>query len=362
MTYTKLCRFNDAIRVLRERHLVDRHQAGTPDVFLTTHRALQRRLLHSLDRDLDERAKVFQQALNIARAAFPRQNIALRGDTSLFPINKKYLPHVASIRAAFLESNPPMANNVLLAELIKDAAAFLFNWQVRGEALELLATAEKMCSEMIDEDPERIGTILATITSDLGIYDQYFGVGTRQRGIDRTRRALKLQKDHIARIPEDEVTTSDRIFLGRFHIDHGCCWMQTNSMSEADALFRDGLIEYGRGGGEEKLAARYGLVYIFQAMIETTRRNVKEADRLSAQGIALMERALDPNAHSTLWCKFLVGMVLFCSGKIELALKCHTEVLESRLKDLGKEHHETLSSQYCLAVVQEQMGDLEAAE
>lgn len=357
--FTNQYRFNLAVGVLRERNLVDR-MSSPEGGYLRTHRALQRSILHHLDRNLEQRSAIFEQALLIVRQAFPRQNLMLRADPTNWPINQRYLPHITSLNAAFIQSQPPMPNSMVFAELLRDGSAFLFNWHVREEALLLLKTAEAICHT--DQSSSIALKILPFIESDLGIYDQYNGVAARESGLEHTKRALTLYQDHNARLEPEKLVQNDLIAIGRFQVDHGCCWLAKDDVSRAGEMYDLAFSSYQVAGTEETLKVRFGTVYTFRGLIQAAHKNFDQSKQWMEKGLGLIQSALGTEAHFALWCQLLVGMGAFARGDIASALEIQKQVLQGRLRLHAKGHHEILSSQYMVAVAQQRSNDLESAE
>lgn len=76
-----ICRFNEAVKNLRQRHLVER-DVHNDEGRLRIHRAFHRNILHNLNSNIVERQVVFREALKLVRTAFPWQDLAKRGDSS----------------------------------------------------------------------------------------------------------------------------------------------------------------------------------------------------------------------------------------------------------------------------------------
>jgi tetratricopeptide (TPR) repeat protein len=350
-----------AVSVLRERNLIDR--VSLPEGgYLKTHRSLQKSLLYHLDRNLEQREFIFGQALKIVRQAFPQQSLILRGDPTDWPINKRYIPHVAALSTAFEQSDPPMPNDVVFAGLLRDGAYFLWSWHVRDEALQLLKTAQSICSAVYKHSPETAGPILAFIESQLGIHDQYAGVAARQLGIERTERAFTLYQEHTARLKPEDVSKVDYVALGRFHADRACCWIMVDDVKKMDSLCAQAIEKYSQAGPESEMKSRYGVVYCFQALALATQGDHKEALGKAQRGVELITEALGAANFFTLWVKHLLAMVWWRAGDVETALEIHKEVWEGRTAIHPKGHHDILSSQYMLAVAYQRTGDLESAE
>jgi tetratricopeptide (TPR) repeat protein len=340
--------------------LIEREGTGA-GAFLKTHRALQRSILHHLDRNITEREKIFKEALSMVRKAFPRENLARRGSPDDWPKQQKYLSHVVSVNAAVEQSDPPIANNLELAALLHDAAVFLYNWQGNHEARSLLRTAEKMCEELYLEMPDETRTLYAFCLAALGIHDQWGGIETRERSISRTKKALELQKTHVARFAPEDVSDNDWIALGRFHTDYGCSLLQAERFDEATALYEETFTAYSHAGNEDTLTVRFGLVNCLLGAAAAGQKN-QAGEALWNKGLGLILKVLHADSFTSLWFRNLAGVSFFSLDLLDTSQRYHAEVLQTRVRILGVDHHETLSSKYCVAVGHQHSGDLDTAE
>lgn len=319
-------------------------------------------MLHHLDLSPERRDTRFDQAVSIVRQAFPRQNLVMRASTVDWPINKRYISHITSINTVFVQSNPKMKKSMIFAELLRDGSAFLFNWHVREEALFLLGSAEEICESDENKDSDEALKILPFILSDLGMYDQYRGIDGRESGVNRTARALALYEEYNSRIPSSELTQVDIIAVGRFNVDHACCWLARDDVKKAGKFYEQGLKSYQAAGTEYDLKVRFGTVWTFLGLIEAAKKNHGLAREWTDKGWKLVVSALGIDHHFSLWIQLLLGMCAFTRGDMVSAIRITQETLDGRLRLHTQNHHEVLSSRYLLAVAYQRNGDLEIAE
>lgn len=248
------------------------------------------------------------------------------------------------------------------AELLRDGSAFLFNWHVREEALYLLVTAEAICESDENRNSAAAFEILPFILFDLGMYDQYKGVAARESGVERTGRALALYEEHNSKMPPEALVQDDVIAVGRFNVDHGCCWLARDDVEKAGQFYEQALKHHQAVGSEDSLQVRFGTVFTFLGLIQASRKNHELARELSEKGWRLVVAGLSIDHHFALWIQLLVGMCAFTRGDNVSAIRIHKETLEGRLRLHTNDHHEVLSSRYMLAVAYQRNGDLELAE
>lgn len=177
-----------------------------------------------------------------------------------------------------------------------------------------------------------------------------------------SKRILQLLNELIAGIPEQEWTDLDNLNFARSTADVGEAHIELNMIDEAGENFKCGLEYYRRMGNEETLPSRFGILYWIQMLVLATKGEASDARELARHATRLVSDAVGVETPLTLETKFYAAVVAFTTGDIAAALQLHRDILEVRLRLLGKSHHDTLSSQYNIAVPYQNLGDLENAE
>ncbi len=354
-------RFDAAIGILLERHLVERYLLQAGD-YLKTHRALQRTILQGLDTDLAKRQKVFDEVVAIARKAFPEANIITRGDTSRYEQSARYMTQVLSIHKTYIESEPPMDKRLQFAKLLSDVGFYGVNNAIQAQAFSLLETAESICTVLLDSQPDEVLPVLGDVLGPLQVMIQYLGVEGRHKAFEISKRVIEIRQQQKAGIPRDRWTQLDFVNFGRAHNDMAICLSQLNKVEEASPRFDSALDFYKLAGNEETLTSRFGHIYSFQLWPLAVAQKVTEARKLADRSLTLIAKAVGVDTPLHLQTKFIVAMTLFTTGFVDEALQLHKEVLEKRLTRQGGGHHLTLGSQYSLAVCYHDTGDLGQAE
>ena len=360
-TLLNMLRFNDAVALLQERHLVERDEVeGLAS--LRTHRSLQMQILHKLDEDTMTRQLVYEDVRALVRRAFPSPNVLKRGDEDNFILSSRYLPHIESMHKAVIRSHPPIRGDMSFAELLGDGGRFLFDLGYRPEAVPLLESSQNICNALLPSSRNDVLRLLPSILSLLALYRRFEGIAGRLGSVDLTSEAIKMQHDYIQTLPPEKLTDLDLVNLGRFKADHACGLLHGENTNMAERVFHEALDCFDQAGGEKKNKVRYGMGYVHQGFISVTKGQVEEAESLCQRGWDLISGVLGPDSHQTLLTKFQRALLVFNAGKLELSIRLHIEVLDARRSKLGKWSHETLSSQYQVALCQQWSGELEAAE
>ena len=351
--------------MLRERHLV---QVGEVEGgrCLIIHRALQMHVLLEIDKSPLERQSIYENVRDIVREAFPRPNIAASGDETTWPAISKYLPHVISLHAAVMASDPKIDGDLEFVDILADASRFYFELGVHEEAVPLLRTAESICDDILPEKPMETKAQYPAILSLLSICESFEGVQGRNTALSYSQRCVGLQAEYMRDLPLSSVTELDHINVGRFFLDQGCHLLQIDDFEKAGLSFVKALISYSKAGDEKALDVDLGSAYVFQSLILVVASAVvpckKEAVESSDHGYQMVREILGDESHQTILVNFLRGLILFYTGELEASHSIFQDVLAVRQRRLGESNHETLSTKYCLAVTSQRLGDIGKAE
>ena len=255
-------RFNETVKNLRQRHLVER-DVHNDEGRLRIHRALQRNILHSLISNVDERQFIFEEALNLVLTAFPRQDLAKRGDSSQWPTSQKYLSQVTNLSTAYAQMEPKLIVEMDFATLLRDAGWFLFNFGVSPDGVRVLEQGKEVCDELTCSSQQEAQLILADILGPSQVYCQFMGVGGRRSALQKAKKQLNIRKELTAYKLSQQLTDYEKIGLARALVDLGMTYAQLNDMDEADRLWQNAEAAYDEIGTNDVLAARLGSLYSF---------------------------------------------------------------------------------------------------
>ncbi|KAF2685927.1 pfs domain-containing protein [Lentithecium fluviatile CBS 122367] len=361
LTYSPLSRFNEAIRSLRERHLVERDNSNGV-ICLRTHRAFKRHILHGLDTNIPKRTAVFNTVVEIVRRVFPVPSIAKRGDSSVWQLCDKYIAQIVSLNDVFVQSSSGIKGNAQYAALMRDAGFYLMNNGEQVDAISILESAESVCNDLISQGNEEVKIIKADAIGTLGIYSNYMGIPGREKSRRLALEAIELRGSMLGDVLEKDWTQLDHVNRGRSYVDMCISSAMLNCLDDARKYIDLAVHHYHKAGGAQGLPARTGYATAFQALLSTNTENsgelLKKADYALEMVIGVVGRE-NFMAHST---KQLVAMLNFRCGAIENSLRLHQEILEPRIRLKGRANSDTLTSQYYVAVCNQHVGNLEVAE
>lgn len=168
-----------------------------------------------------------------------------------------------------------------------------------------------------------------------------------------------MHTEYWVELPTDDEATKykAKVKLASLHYEVACNYMQREQLAKADEVFAHVLEVYEKLGGEEVHPVRYGLVRCYQALIlGSMKGRASEALKLANSGYKLVKSMLEPNPHLEVEIMFVLAMLAFNLGRNKQASELHRAVLKARYNLLGAKHHETLSSQYMVAVCEHNSG------
>jgi tetratricopeptide (TPR) repeat protein len=318
--------------------------------------------LQKLDKDIDTRQLVFAEVVQIVRSPFPRLDPAKRGDPSKWAVYEKYLPQVISLEEAFAQSNPKISDDLEFTTILRDAGSYLMNSGYQPDAVTLLETAVAVCNSLLETEPLIAGNVLDGCLSNLQVYNQFMGVAGRKNALKLTARELELRTAQVDGLPRDQYAKTDVIKFGRVFVDKACAHSQMELLEEAGEFFDSALEWYHEAGGEEALPARMAQLYACQLWVVAPSQNKTKTRELIQRSLKLASDSVGPENPLTLAAMFSAATALFTIGDIAEALQLHKKVHEARVRLRGPAHHDSLASQYQVAVCDQNSNDLESAE
>lgn len=324
---------------------------------LGIHRNLQRKILQELNQDPAERVRVFTQAFLLVRKRFPQASPIQVPEPEKWPICRKYLPHVLSLRKLYLGTVVEIEPSVKLARLFSDGGIDLWERGLTNEGLDLLGSAETILDELdCDENLLR-----ANINVIISLLLQSSGLTRLSEARDRSVTALEIRQAHQKSPPPSGYTKIDEILLYNAWSDYGCILLQYNDIEKAEPIFQECFERYKAWDRPEVIPYEYAKFYHHMAFCKLYRRDFSAAVELAEAGLHWVEVATGPSAATNRW-KFDLACLVLQKGDLLRALQLHQEVLDARLELHGKYGFLTLQSYYAVGAVQAYLGELVSAE
>jgi hypothetical protein len=136
---------------LSRRNLIKIDKRDGEEV-LTIHRKLQTKVLQDLNKNGAQRERAFAQAFLLVRTSFPTASPIQVPEPEKWPICRKYLLHVLSLRKLFNRKAVDIAPSLDLARLFSDGGIDLWERGLTQEGLELLRSAEDILDQIHSTD------------------------------------------------------------------------------------------------------------------------------------------------------------------------------------------------------------------
>lgn len=304
-----------------------------------------------------------ETALVLLRNSIPRPDITQPHIEKLWPPTTTYHHSLSGLsRAATLSPPPPTSpQDLSLASLIADGVHFLHERHSQTDPTPLLLLASHICTSLLPNAPILI-TLKSLYPSLLLLrskYESNAGLAGRAEAFRLLATATDMHTEYWVELPTDDEAGKyeAKVKLASLHYELACNFMQREQLAKADEVFTHVLEVYDKLGGEDVHPVRYGMVRCHQALIlGSMKGQTSEALELANSGYMLVKSMLEPNPHLEVEIMFLLAMLAFHLGRKKQALELHMAVLKARYNLLGPKHHETLSSQYMVAVCEHTSG------
>ena len=324
---------------------------------LSIHRSLQHKILQDLDKDTQEREKVFSQAFELVRKRFPLPSPIQVPEPAKWPACKEYLPHVLHLENIITKIIPSIIPSIKIARLLSDGGINLWERGMTSEGLRLLNTAEAVL-DRLDSD----NTLLrADIHVIINLLIQDYGLSHIAESLNRIQKALRIRLDYLEQTEPQNYTRNDDILLHNAWSDYGCVLLQYNKYDEAEPIFRKCLTKYVEWGSEEDFPYEYYKYNHHSAFCRLYHYDFAGAIGLAEAGLHLITVATGQSSAASK-TRFDLACIVLQSGDIQRALALHKEVLESNLRLHGKFNFLTMQSYYAVGALCAYTGSLAEAE
>ena len=342
-------------RNLTRRNIESVSEGGS----LQIHRSLRLSLLLGLDQDPEKRQAVFDNAMSLIRASFPRRDMTGRNPDNE-PAWKRHMVQVLSLQTAFERSDPPMAGDMRFASLLGDAGSFLWEQQNGRTCFSVCSLAEKIARSVLrDDEPS---PVLASILTYLGILTIKQGVKQRETGLGRLERVVELREGVLKSLEPGSATIEQQVDVGRSWNDLGYHHLDMEHFDEADELMTKALSLYKTLGDESTLRFRFAIQYISFTPLRVGQGRIDEALDLARRSHQLFMDELGPEHLETARMQAEWAYALVAAGDYHAALSKFHEVLAVRSKHLENDNPEVLTIKYWIGTVHYYLDQFTEAE
>ena len=352
-------RFSKIVNKLEKRKLVQRiqHEDG---IYLHVRLAVQIAVNNRVKNDISKCQQRHEVARALLRKSIPHPDITQPGIERLWPATTTYSHCLDGLyrQATLSTTDSATTQDLELAELISDCVHFMHERGSQTETMPLLLLASRICKSLLPHSPIRVKALYPSILLLRSKYESFAGIAGRAEAFRLLATATDMHTEYWVELPTDnEAGQYDaKIKLASLHYELACNYMQREQLAKAGEVFNHVLEVYEKLGGENVHPVRYGLVRCHQALILGSKGKTSEALHLANSGYILVKSMLEPNPHLEVEIMFLLAMLAFNLGRNKQALELHKAVLKARYSLLGPKHHETLSSQYMVAVCEYNSG------
>jgi len=347
-------RYFNVLSELTEPYLV-RREKGEKGSYLTMDKSLQLVLLLKLKQNFKKRQEAFQRAVSILRASILIPSHPHRTEASSWTVALSILPHLLSIVEAHDLSKPWLEASQVFAEILADVGMRLFDRGITAEASILLEKAEEILADL-DDVTEMIGNVLTA----LGSCTDTFGISQRAKGLEVRQRCLEVRENDYAAIHDESTKRRRKILLCNAKLDKACSLQQFNRMPEVDEICQQLFNKYQSWVPKHEFPVEYAKYVNHMAYVHLSRGETEKAIEDAEKAYSIVRDT--PNAQLTVRFKFDWASVMFQNKEVDRAIEEHELILESRIRDFGKQHVLTMQSRLNLGIMYCLVGDLFHAE
>lgn len=325
---------------------------------LTIHRKLQTKVLQDLNKNGAQRERAFAQAFLLVRTSFPTASPIQVPEPEKWPICRKYLLHVLSLRKLFNRKAVDIAPSLDLARLFSDGGIDLWERGLTQEGLELLRSAEDILDQIHSTDV----LLRASIHVIISLLIQNSGLLGINECKARITSALTIRREYRETTAPDLYTRNDEILLYNAISDYGCVLLQYHRYQEAEPLFAECFQKYQSWDEPEEIPYEYGKYFHHMAFCRMYNGHLQEAVTLGKQGLHWVAFATGQDSAASIRWKFDLACLTLQSGDRDESMKLHEEILGSRIRLHGKHAYLTLQSYYALGACSDFRGAFSVAE
>lgn len=341
-----------------KRELLKRRLIQTKEThghqYLTIHRELQRNVREELALDRHRENVVFNQALHLVHKQYPEPSPIQVPEPDKWPEYKRLLPHVFSLRQAYIAAKGRIRPSQIFGKLLSDVGINQWEQGVTKEGIQMLYTAEEIFEGLFDDTSAtraNIHTAIAMMTENTGIY-------RRKEGLERREKVLAIRE----RIASEKKTLNrqEEMLLYNAYMDLVLSLLQYNDYKQAEPIVYRCLEKYKEWGTEDEVPYEYAKYYHNLSIVQMFHQDFENAIDSAKLGVYWMGKS--GKIALSYRFKFDLACILTQSGKLREALEMHKGILKARSFIYGKNNELTLHSCYAVAVLHEALEEFDDAE
>lgn len=264
-----------------------------------------------------------------------------------------------SLKDEFERADPPLFGSLTFANLLCDAAYYLWDQFFAERSLSVSVLAEKICREQlgetVDTDP-----VLTQILSFIGTY--YYLQGERVRAYPLMRSVVDRREAYTATFPEGQVPLTINIDLARAWNDLACWHVDDENFEQAGELTARALEKIRSLGDEDVLKYRYAMQYTVRSQVCCGERKLPEALDYAKRALALVQAQMGERHYWTSVFQLQVAVVSLICRKFADARDIFLDIYEVRHALRGDNDAETLEAMYWVGTTYFYLEELDEAE
>lgn len=345
------------MKLLTRRHLV---AVATLEgsLSLSTHRSLQRSILHRLDKNAASFENIFGTALNLVRRQFPRQSPIQFPQNDQWQKWEQFSPHGMNLRRVYAESAPLPPVGADFADFMSDLANSFWERHMFVDGLVACRTAEDVCRNFGDRYALEQANIL---TLGVGIR-VHFGLIYRKECLRRSQNALVFRQLHINELDISKGSHADINNYANAWSNLGYLMLDFE-LYESALLYIDLAIHIrNKIGGNTQMNAQ-SMLYRGLALAGLGRWEEAIGCILDDETLQSWPEGFLKQVYvALLELQFQWAVIHLKTGNIEVAYATMREVLSSRRAYFGDTNRATLNTFYMLGIMEQKIGNSQQAE
>ncbi|EPE03632.1 pfs domain-containing protein [Ophiostoma piceae UAMH 11346] len=350
-----------------------RTSSGTPKTNsrnLHMHRVMKRHALNLLSADATVLGFALADAAHLLNIMFPRRPEGCDTMGKMWTQCELWLPHVLSLKDVFMSTNNESRQSKIpraYAEILCNCSWYMWERGMKN-SLEFAVDALDICCEALsydDRNHEYNGE------GDTLLSDMYTMVGAlrmptfqlRHESLHAFQEALRiLQSIAQARTARGEsLTFAENQLLANAYNNAGAGNMIVSDWEEARRMFEQAEALKNELGDETKMPYDFALARYNRCRLAMEQGIIDEALIHGCRAAELITSSMGPEDYRTLEFRFTYADLLVAVGDIEAGLQLHKDILDIRLRVVGRQNSDTAVSYYGLSCVYQKLKQPSAA-
>ena len=343
---------------------------GTPKTNsrnLRMHRVLKRHALNLLSADASALGRALGDAADLLNTMFPRRPEGCDTMGKMWTQCELWLPHVLSLKDVFMSTNNESRQSSIpraYAKILCNCSWYMWERGMKN-SLEFAVDALDICCEALGYDATNHDNHDNQSEGDTLLSDMYTMVGAlrmptfqlRHESLHAFQEALHiLQSIARARTARGETLTfEENQLLANAYNNAGAGNMIVSDWEEARRMFEQAEALKSELGDETKMPYDFALARYNRCRLNMEQGVMDEALKHGLRAAELITSSKGPEDYRTLEFRFTYADLLVAVGDVETGLQLHKDILDIRLRIVGRQNSDTAVSYYGLSCVYQKL-------